>query len=81
MLDLYNFISTISLSVSYFSFKVEEVEKNRYINICFFITFRRSRIVAPNKIYKVHAKFFITITAEVKFAFIQLDFKVNVTMI
>ena len=32
------------------------------------------------KIYKVLTKFFITIAVEVKFAFIQMDFRVDVAM-
>ena len=51
-----------------------------YINICFFISFIKSSIVVPDKIYKVLTKSFITITVEVKFAFIQMGFLVDVTM-
>ena len=71
--------STISLSISDFSFKVEEV-KETSINICFFISFRKSSMVVPDKIYKALTTFFITITDEVQFAFIQMGFRFDVAM-
>ena len=44
------------------------------------MSFRKSSIVVPNKIYKVLTTFFMTITVEEKFAFIQMGFRVNVIM-
>ena len=55
--------------------------KNTYISDYFFFSFWKSSIVVPDKIYKVLTKFFITITFEVKFGFIQMGFWVNVTMV
>ena len=50
------------------------------MNICFFISFSESSIVVPDEIYKVFTKFFITITVELKLAFIQMDFRFDVAM-
>ena len=50
------------------------------MNICLFISFSELSIIVPLKSYKVLTKFFITITVEVKFAFIQMDFWVDVVM-
>ena len=60
--------------------KVEEAEETLISIFVFFITFSESSIVVPDKIYKVPTKFFITMTGEVKFAFIQMDFRVDVAM-
>ena len=37
-------------------------------------------MVVSDKIYKVLSKFFIAITVEVKFAFIQMGFRVDIAM-
>ena len=37
-------------------------------------------MVVSDQIYKVLSKFFIAITVEVKFAFIQMGFRVDITM-
>ena len=50
------------------------------MNICLFISFSELSIIVPLKSYKFLTKFFITITVEVKFAFIQMDFWVDVVM-
>ena len=48
--------------------------RNTYINIYFLISFRKLSLVVPNKIYRVLTKHFISITVEVKSAFIQMSF-------
>ena len=68
--------------IIYFRFLIQSWGswRNTYINICFFISFIESSIVVPDKIYKVLTKFFITITIDVKFPFIQMGFWVDVIM-
>ena len=69
----------MSLSISDFSFKVQEVEETP-ISVFAFLLVSVSHIVVPDNIYKVLTNFFITITVEVKFAFIQTDFRVDIAM-
>ena len=65
-----------------FRFLIQSWEgwRNTYINICFFISFSKSSIVCPDKIYNILTKLFIIITVEVRFAFIEMDFRVDVAM-
>ena len=51
-----------------------KIWRNTYINIYFLISFRKLSLVVPNKIYRVLTKHFISITVEVKSAFIQMSF-------